>query len=73
MAATGVAPCFATIMYPPQATNGEVRDLGSLVLPALAIKVGAGVAKIEELAKERTVLEVEMRRLLSAVAKNVVR
>ena len=60
-------------MYPPQATNGEVRDLGSLVLPALAIKVGAGVAKIEELAKERTVLEVEMRRLLSAVAENVVR
>ena len=73
MAATGVATCFATIMYPPQETNGEVRDLGSLVLPALAIKVEAGVAKIEELAKERTVPEVEMRRLLSAVAENVVR
>ena len=42
------------------------------MLPALAIKVGAGVAKIKELAKERTVPEVEMRHLLSAVAKNVV-
>ena len=72
MAATGVATRFVTIMYPPQETNGEVRDLGSLVLPALAIKVEAGVAKIEELAKERTVLEVEMCRLLSAVAENVV-
>ena len=43
------------------------------MLPALATKVEAGVAKIEELAKERTVPEVEMRRLLSAVAENVVR
>ena len=73
MVATGVATCSATIMYPPQETNGKVRDLGSLVLPALAIKVEAGVAKIEELAKERMVPEVEMCRLLSAVAENVVR
>ena len=60
-------------MYPPQEMNTEVHDLGSVVLPALVIKVGAGVAKIEELVNKRTVLEVEMRRLLSGVAKNMVR